>query len=383
MTVRYITHNGTDTYANASNFATPMSLASAVAGATAGDELRICNTGTYTLSSALALTADGSAGSGRIIWQGANSSGTVDGTKPLITSATNSVNLWELNAADYHLFRTIKLTHTAGTRAAAFAGVTASSTNIGFEDIEVDGCSYFVQANSREFNFFSAERCLIKNCTTGGITNAATVQVLSFNRFLSNTGNAWDSAGATVANGQFLFNTFYANGRGIYDTGTSRSMVLTVVGNLFHSQVDDGFRSDETTGSITLIHFGNVYWSNGGASDYGINLQDGQTETVARMLANLYNAYGDNGNTGLLNRNNLPAGTGDITLTADPCENAASGDFNWNATSGGGADVKAVVLTLDSTTVYPFGTLTVPGGGGGGTNVFLPPGSGRFGVRES
>lgn len=47
-----------------------------------------------------------------------------------------------------------------------------------------------------------------------------------------------------------------------------------------------------------------------------------------------------------------------ITLTADPFTDAASGDFSLNSDAGGGAVLRAATMVMGSTTAYPFNWLT-------------------------
>lgn len=373
MTAYYVDNvNGNDGNAGTSEGAAKATISAGVGLlASAGDILYIQSAGSnYTLTSAQAITLAGST-SGKYRIEGYTTTPGAQDGRPTITCATNSVNLFELNAATYVDFVHLKITHTAGTRGAAFAGVTAASSDIRIIDCVVDGCSYAVSASSRELNVLTFAGNTVINCTSGGIANAANIQYLLGNTFRSNTGSGWDSAGATVSTGVFIGNLFASNGRGIYDTGTTRTMSFIVVGNTFANNTDDGFRSDETTGSIALLHANNIYWSNGGSGDYGINLQDGATEIAARLLFNRNNAYGDNG-TGSDHRNNLSAGTGDVTLTADPFTNAAGGDYSLNNTAGGGAACRAVAFPASfvdgsTTNALDIGAVQHEDAGGGGT----------------
>lgn len=60
-----------------------------------------------------------------------------------------------------------------------------------------------------------------------------------------------------------------------------------------------------------------------------------------------------------------------ITLTADPFTDAANEDFSLNNDAGGGAVLRAVTTSVDSTTFNPFNWLT-DGSGGGGGSTFHP-----------
>lgn len=326
--------NGNNGNAGTSEVLAKQTIAAGVALLTSpGDILYIQATGTnYTLTSAQAFTIDGST-SGKYRIEGYTTTpGARDG-RPVITSATNSVNLFELNAANFLEFVHLKFTHTAGTRGAAFAGVTAASNEIRVEDCEFDGCSYAMSFGSREINTLAFVGNTVINCTSGGVINAEGANgttIIVGNTFRDNSGSAWDTGGGS-ANLSFFSNVFADNGRGVYDTGTTRTVVLTFLNNTFANHTNDGIRVDETSGSVSLALINNIFYGNGA---YGINLQDGATENNARLRANRKNAYGSNTSGA---RNNLNAGTGDVTLTADPFTNAASNDFTLNNTAGGGA----------------------------------------------
>jgi len=65
--------------------------------------------------------------------------------------------------------------------------------------------------------------------------------------------------------------------------------------------------------------------------------------------------------------------SGTITLTGDPFQNSASGNFQLNQTSGEGQDVRDISVLLDSTTTHPMLRLTNEAAAGGGS-IFHPLG---------
>lgn len=71
LTERYVTTTGTDTYANSTNIATPMSLSTAITNGTAGDRINI-KAGTYTRSATDTIAGAGTVTS-PLIWRGYNS----------------------------------------------------------------------------------------------------------------------------------------------------------------------------------------------------------------------------------------------------------------------------------------------------------------------
>lgn len=338
MALYYVDNvNGSDANNGTSEALAKATLAAGVALITAdGDILYVQAAGSnYTLTVAQAITIDGTITGGRRKIEGYTTTpGARDG-RPTITCATNSINLFELNAASYIDFVHLRLTHTAATRGAAFAGVTASSINIRIMDCQISGCSYAYNGASREAAPLIFLRNHITLCTTGGVYNPGESRLL-FNTFYDNTGAGFDNVGA---GGTFVFigNIFGDGTRGIYDTGTTRDVIMFVIGNTFANNSSDGYRSDETTGSNTIVFVNNIFYGNTGNA---INLQDTATSNNV-LCTSRNNAYGSN--TGG-NFNNLAAGFGDVTLTGDPFTSGGTGDFTLNNTAGAGAACRAAGL---------------------------------------
>ncbi len=74
--------------------------------------------GTQTITTAITLASSGDSTSGPITWQGYHSTrGDHDGTRPLITTSTNSIDmiLSPAGVVNYRIFDNINWTSTAGT----------------------------------------------------------------------------------------------------------------------------------------------------------------------------------------------------------------------------------------------------------------------------
>jgi hypothetical protein len=128
----------------------------------------------------------------------------------------------------------------------------------------------------------------------------------------------------------------------------------------------DGIRLLSTGGALWGVYLeGNILGANTG---YELNYSPSDlsaTEGGARWAQGHVrnNAYYSTGSGA---RNNLPAGTADLTLSANPFTNAAGGVFSLNATAGGGALVTAnpmLVAFADglNTGNYTLGALGSPG----------------------
>jgi len=138
-TAHYVAHDGTDTYANATNSATPCSLATAMGagGGAAGDVVFIMDSGTYTRTTAVSLTNNGSTAAYIVVagidnQNGANS----NGGRPIIdlqdtggvngiSVASNNVSWWE----------------NLDVRQAGLAGVSIGDRNIAYNIFSHDNGS--------------------------------------------------------------------------------------------------------------------------------------------------------------------------------------------------------------------------------------------------
>ena len=98
-----------------------------------------------------------------------------------------------------------------------------------------------------------------------------------------------------------------------------------------------------TVGFGNLSIGNSIFYGNGG---WGVNMPSSQ---IIAPPMNYNNAYGSNTSG---NRNNVPVGTNDVTLTANPWTNSSSGDYSLNSTSGGGAALKG----LGYPSTFPGGT---------------------------
>ena len=141
------------------------------------------------------------------------------------------------------------------------------------------------------------------------------------------------------------------------------AQLVRIENNTIAGNSSDG--SDDTTGyGVPLLSiYNNIFDSNGG---YGLNLPSSSRSPV--MVNNAYrnNTSGERSST-------VPAGENDITLSADPFTDSASGDWSLNTTAGGGAELRSISYP----TAFPDGQTSTyldigavqhadPVGGGGG-----------------
>ncbi len=330
--------------------------------------------GTYTHTSSLNATLSGLANV-QII--GFNSTHRDGGTKPLITTATNSTALvtncggatggsiwWE----------NISFSNTASTRAPGlqYAGADVAI----FVDCVFDGFSYHVDADNTDAGYGPVylKRCELKNATTKIIQSVRSIE--AYDCYIhDNTGD-----GIKSGNGPSYVTAvrciFARNTNGIYSDGVNNGYSnVQAVNCIFYSNTGAGIKIDAAAGmQMRVVAENCIFWGN---STYGINA----TSSVSTANQNLNSfihtcAFGSNG----ANYNNMQARASDITLTVDPFTNGAGGDFSLNATAGGGAACKA----LGYPGTFPGGTSvgsldvgavqTASGGGGGGSLAANPLG---------
>ncbi len=252
--------------------------------------------------------------------------------RPTITSATNSLTLFSIGAIFDATFAHLELTHTASTRGKGFAA-TGVSEGVCIADCVIDGCSngisgdWVVDFLMNQLRITDTE---IKNCTGYGVRNSGNYTHLC-------GCNLHDNATAGVNGGQFNTNAVsltlsrcrvWANGAGVTITRDARRH-LRITDSVIANNTGDGVSS---VSSSTSVYFRNVInYGNGG---WGVNF----TAAPTFVGGNRNNAYGANTSGA---RQNLTAGTDDVTLTADPFTDAAGGDFTVNTTAGGGAAVRS------------------------------------------
>src|SRR5207253_2701474 len=186
----------------------------------------ILQTGTdYTLTAALAISVVAARGHPFTI----KSSST---TRPLITTATNSINLLNISSAQFLNLTHLSLSNTAGTkgttsangRAIVPAGATA--LDIWIDDCIIDGFEVGIDGENQTYftiSPLSVTRCEIKNSVLEGIRNQHGIY-LDKCYIHSNSGdgmnrptNATGNDAVVISNSVFAANT----GRGYYDKNTS------------------------------------------------------------------------------------------------------------------------------------------------------------------
>lgn len=314
-------------------------LGGGTASATVPGILHI-KSGTYTLTSGVTFSSLG--GQNLVVW-GYETTHRDGGTRPLITTATNSVNLFTSSSTNTKVYRNLSLSNTAGTRGVGIVGGTGGVYPITIvEDSILDGFSYHYQADAPgTAGHFTCLNSELKNATTGGVVFWFEGSVDGC-YFHDNVGDALKDI--TTQNYYLLVRNsiFDTNGRGV--VFIADELIGEISGNTFYNQTTDAVYFP-ASGSNSVWLQNNVFYGNGG---YAVNCNGtGTCPSFTVKRSNRNNAYGSN-----VSGTQPVAGLHDVTLSANPFTDAPNGDFTLNNTAGGGASLKGAAFPSG------FGTTT-------------------------
>jgi hypothetical protein len=265
-----------------------------------------------------------------------------DNGQATITTATNSVFLFEAgNAGVQWQFYNIKMTSTASTKAAAIEDGN-SIYYLLCQNCTFDGPKYALETTvtTHHVAFFN---CEIKNCSNHGMNLEQVATKVVGCYIHDNTGDGIHTNGTanggisgelTVINSVIKSNG--GNGITLSDSDGNAAISLCLESSAIINNTGDGIKAGGTSFSQMLGLINNIIDSNGG---WGINC--GALTSLLVFPYGGSNAFGSGSTANTSgNRNNFPALSGDITLTADPFTNRSGADFSLNSTSGGGTACK-------------------------------------------
>jgi hypothetical protein len=339
--------------------------------AAAGDTVHIKASATYTLTSAQTFTNSGNATSGPIIYRGYTTTPGADDGRPLITSSTNGITLFNISGKSMLKFQHLKFTHTAATRGHAFAVPSAIGFSISITDCEIDGCLDGVAADNST-NWYIAnlnvERCKIRT-TRHGIYIFGGSYIDHCLLYECGSNGVYVSKGAANPPHQIVVsNSAFRDCSNGIEYSPDNSGGLAVRACALYSNANHGiYKNSNTANSLSVCN--SIFYGNGG---YGINIASGKVVEGE----NCTNAYGMNT---IGDRNGWSTGIGDVPLTADPFTNAANNDFSLNTTAGGGAALRNAGFPGVShfgTGYADIGPLRHQDAGGGGTGIGVLVGGG-------
>jgi hypothetical protein len=332
-----------------------LTLATVMTLVAQGNKIHV-KAGTYTLTTPVVIPNGGTTGITLIGYNAAHNDG---GTKPLVTTATNSTALFSISLG-WIVFRNVSLSNTAGIR---FRGIqsTGSFPSLLVQTCLFDGFSIAIAVNNEaggQVADMGISQTEIKNSTGDAITMNYRTH-LHGNYIHDNTGNGitWGGSGQLNA----THNVFARNATGI---SANSGGYGCMVNNAFYKNTANGINTNGTSGwNLTNnIFYGNT--TNGIAN--------------ATLFIQLNNAFGSNG-TNRTNSTTLSI-QGDVTLTADPF--TSSTVFTLNTTSGGGAACAGAGypgVSPAGTGGMDIGPIQSAAGGGGSTTIYvIAPNQTRF-----
>lgn len=304
------------------------------------------NSGTYTLTSSVNI--GGAGGLGTLTVEGYNAAHGDLGTKPVITTSTNTTDIFDIHVSLIS-FINVAFLNTAGTPNSAIvvytnsanvfflnckftvptpaAGIYIHNGTVGtFVNSEFAGTGYGIENTGGNYYWLTVTNCYFHN-TGYGVWDANT----------GSTNNIWDIQG----------NVFSGNSYGLYYQATNTLNQVRLVGNVFYNTTTYAVNISNANFTCCVIPiYNNIFWGNaigGRFSDpanwsIGVGLQGGAGSSEGAYYAPV-NAYGSN--TTKYTAGYWPISITEITLTADPFVSGSTGNFALNSTAGGGAALKA------------------------------------------
>jgi hypothetical protein len=306
-----------------------LTIAAALAQAVGGNTINI-KSGTYTITSTLVTP--------NVTWVSLIGYGTTHadgGTKPLITTATNSTDLIDSGSTGTvfpTIYDNLALSNTAGTAA---IGIVKTSNNgpVVVRNCKLTGFSYGLNGDNQGSHYIFYPGIVVANtelATNGyGVYNDGQIWLVDSYVHGSTTlgvetnedSNNWDTL--TVVNSVIDSN----------NVGVVADDLAVFVNSVVSNSTSDGVRLAFTTTNWSSVN--SIYYGNGG---YGVKNANAGGPFPVGAYTN--NAWGANVTA---NTENLTipasASANDVNLTANPF--VSSSNFALNSTSGGGAALKA------------------------------------------
>ena len=237
---KYVTHNA-DGSGDGSSLSSPWAIAQAAASAVAGDEVRICATGTYELSSTLTITAAGSV-SGKIKYWGASAAGAVDGTRTLIRPTSGLTGNLLASVQPYLWLRNLELdARDSGGVARADRLWDTTANNTGSPGV-IEGCDIHhakIDGLKLRTVAYALINCRVHHCTQVGVNvNSTSDSIRLYGTVCDHNG----SHGFSTGNGHThaIRSMFYRNGgNGVY-SASGEGSGFRLIDSLFYANASAG-----------------------------------------------------------------------------------------------------------------------------------------------
>ncbi len=323
--------------------------------------------GTYTQTTAIVISSTLQI----TTWLGYGTTWADGGTRPLITTATNSTHLITTGSTGtgYQVFDNLSLSNTAGTKANGIQQLVNHGGNSMYWIVRgclFDGFQDGLNSDNAgahwDIGNIALIRTEIKNCAGTGCNANSTTRCWVQGCYLHN--NTGDNV---IISGTLFMDHSISVNSGAAGVNTGNGAVYCTNCTIANNTGKGIWMS---ASSPTLEIYNTIIFGN--QANNNIVAGTGN-QYVAGALISRNNAYvsGANGQW-----NGSP---GDVTITGDPFTNAAAGDYSLNSTAGRGAACKGagypgVFPAGTSTGTLDIGAVQSAGSSGGG-QISTPGGS--------
>lgn len=269
-----------------------------------------------------------------------------EGTKPLITTSTNSLNNFinETSSVQVTTFDNLSLSTTAGTPGVGIMALSGTWSTVTVRNSLFTGFADGIDGEDQVNYPFS-----VLNIDNTEFLNGA-IGVVNTNGFIIS--NSWfvgqSTYGASTGQHTLLQNSPMVFENTVFSGGaigimSKEGAQIYVQSCDFANNSSDGIQLNGSGVSVVSVQ-NDVFYNNGG---YGINVES--ASNLSQVSTNRNNAFGSNTSGAT---NNFPAGTGTVTLSANPF----NANFSLNNTAGGGALLRGTGypgVFLTGATGYP------------------------------
>jgi len=305
--------------------------------------------GTHTVTSTITVTLVGTTELPcRFVGYASSRTLTNTDTKPIITTATNSVVLITGNASQGCQWRNLQFTSSAGTKAAAVANVTSAS----------GGTTPWLFRNCK-FGDASGGNNLLHAIIIGSSGATNMISRVYDCEILYCTGAGYNSSGTSESS----FDWCYIHHNAVEGiVGSAAGFLLSVQNCVITNNTGRGIHASRAAAPVVRMRIENSTIANNGTAQVAWGLTSGsQSETILRnnifygagagTNLNMATASKDAGfilqnnafgGSGAFSNTNVTTGEDPITLTGDPFTNAGAFDYSLNNTAGAGASCRNV-----------------------------------------
>ncbi len=286
------------------------------------------------------------------------------GTKPLITTATNSISLFETGQdGGVQVWDNLSMSNTAGTRAAGIRQISTAGNSQYWivKNCILDGFTYGLNSNNAGATFdvanVLASGCEIKNCTADGLSmNKGYVYV--YDCWIHNCPNGVAATGGSMLGLLIDHSLITANTLGVT---TGNTCFITVTNSTIANNTNQGLFPASNAGLVQVQN--SIIYGNGA----NLNI------SYAGTAANIARAVAASRNNAIGSSTGWGVSGGDVTLSGSPF--TSSTDFSLNSTAGAGAACQGagypgVFPGGLSTGVLDLGAVQTAAAAGGGQTAY-------------